>query len=58
MINATKGRNNNWLTRPIKKFFGILATRAKSEKVNPNPRVNIIKARAKGRITSVMKFII
>ena len=29
---------------------------AKSEKVKPKPKVNIIKAKAMGRITSVMKF--
>ena len=58
IIRATNGRNISWLIRPIKKFFGIFATRAKSEKVRPSPKVNIIKAKARGRITSVMKFII
>ena len=38
------------------KFFGIFNTFAKSEKVKLKPKVNIIKAKAKGRITSVMKF--
>ena len=56
MIKATIGRKINWLIRPIIKFLGVFATLAKSEKVKPNPKVNIIKAKAKGRITSVMKF--
>ena len=56
MIKATIGRKINWLIRPIIKFLGVFATLAKSEKVKPKPKVNIIKAKAKGRITSVMKF--
>ena len=47
----------NWLINPIIKFLGAFITLAKSENVKPKPRVNIIKAKAKGRITSVMKFI-
>ena len=56
MIKATIGRKINWLIRPIIKFLGVFATLAKSEKVKLKPKVNIIKAKAKGRITSVMKF--
>ena len=58
IIKATNGRNISWLISPIKKFFGIFAKRAKSEEVRPSPKVNIIKAKARGRITSVMEFII
>ena len=57
IIKATIGRKNNWLIKPIIKFLGAFTTLAKSENVKPKPRVNIIKAKAKGRITSVMKFI-
>ena len=57
IIKATSGRKINWLISPIIKFLGVFTTLAKSEKVKPNPKVNIIKAKAKGRITSVMKFI-
>ena len=39
------------------KFLGAFNTLAKSEKVKPKPKVNIMKAKAKGRITSVTKFI-
>ena len=53
----TIGRKMSWLISPIKKFFGFLKTFEKSETDNPSPKVNIIKARAKGRITSVTKFI-
>ena len=42
---------------PMRKFFGFLNTFEKSAIDKPKPRVNIIKAKAKGRITSVTKFI-
>ena len=42
---------------PMRKFFGFLNTFEKSEIDKPKPKVNIIKARARGRITSVTKFI-
>ena len=54
---ATSGKKINWLIIPIRKFFGLFATFTKSAKDRPKPRVNIINARAKGRTTSVMKFI-
>ena len=38
------------------KFLGAFNTLAKSENVKPKPKVNIIKAKARGKITSVMKF--
>ena len=42
---------------PMRKFFGFLNTFEKSVIDKPRPKVNIIKARARGRITSVTKFI-
>ena len=57
IIKATIGRKINWLIKPIIKFLGAFTTLAKSENVKPKPKVNIMKAKAKGRITSVMKFI-
>ena len=57
IIKATIGRKINWLIKPMIKFLGAFTTLAKSENVKPKPKVNIIKAKANGRITSVMKFI-
>ena len=41
----------------MRKFFGFLKTFEKSEIDRPRPKVNMIKAKARGRITSVTKFI-
>ena len=42
---------------PTKKSRGCFITLEKSAPVKPKPKTNIIKARAKGKITSVTKFI-
>ena len=56
IINAIIGSKIIWQIRPIKKSRGCLATLKKSEPVKPNPRANIIKANAIGKITSVITF--
>ena len=47
---ATIGKSNNWHKSPIKKSFGLLITLKKSLPVKPNPRPNIISAKATGAI--------
>ena len=53
-IKATKGRMIICEKAPTKKSFGCLITRLKSFEVRPKPRENIMKANAKGNITSVI----
>ena len=53
-MNATIGSNIIWQTKPIKKSLGCLATLEKSSPVNPSPKENIIKAKAKGKNKSVI----
>jgi hypothetical protein len=53
-IKATRGRIIICEKAPTKKSFGCLITRLKSFEVRPKPRENIMKANAKGNITSVI----
>ena len=53
-IKATRGRMIICEKAPTKKSFGCLITRLKSLEVRPKPRENIMKAKAKGNITSVI----
>jgi len=55
--NATIGRTTICETAPTKKSRGCFITLKKSAPVKPRPRANIIKAKAKGKITSVTIFI-
>ena len=56
-INAIIGSKIICEKAPTKKSRGCFITLKKSPPVNPKPNTNIIKARAKGRITSVTTFI-
>jgi hypothetical protein len=56
-INAIIGSNIICENAPTKKSRGCFATLKKSPTVKPSPNTNIMKARAKGRITSVTIFI-
>ena len=56
-INAITGSKIIWLIAPTKKSFGCFKTLKKSAPVNPKPKANIINASAKGKNTSVTKFI-
>ena len=56
-IKAITGSKTIWLIAPTKKSFGCLITLKKSALVNPRPKANIIKAKAKGKKMSVTAFI-
>ena len=56
-VKAIIGNNNIWQIAPTKKSFGCLITRIKSLVVKPNPKANIMKANARGKIKSVTIFI-
>jgi hypothetical protein len=56
-INAIIGSKIICEAAPTKKSRGCFITLKKSAPVNPSPNTNIIKARAKGKITSVTIFI-
>ena len=56
-IKAITGSKTIWLIAPTKKSFGCLITLKKSALVNPRPKANIIKAKAKGKKISVTAFI-
>ena len=56
-INATIGSKIICEKAPTKKSRGCFITLKKSLPANPKPNTNIIKARAKGKITSVTIFI-
>ena len=56
-IKAIIGSIKSWEKDPTKKSRGCLATLRKSALVKPKPRTNMIKAKAKGKITSVTIFI-
>jgi hypothetical protein len=56
-INAIIGSMIICENAPTKKFRGCFMTLKKSAPVKPKPSTNIIKARAKGKITSVTIFI-
>ena len=56
-IKAMIGSNIICETAPTKKSRGCLITLKKSFPVKPSPNANIIKAKAKGKIISVTKFI-
>ncbi len=49
-IYATIGKSNNWQKNPITKSLGLLITLKKSRPDKPNPRPNIISAKAIGAI--------
>jgi len=53
-IKATRGRRIICEKAPTKKSLGCLITRLKSLDVRPKPKENIMKAKAKGNITSVI----
>ena len=53
-IKAMRGRMIICEKAPTKKSFGCLTTRLKSFDVKPKPKENIMKAKAKGNITSVI----
>tara|TARA_B100000029_G_scaffold457130_1_gene485628 strand:- start:1939 stop:2343 length:405 start_codon:yes stop_codon:yes gene_type:complete len=55
--NATIGSKITWEIKPTRKSRGCLITLKKSAPVKPMPKTNIIKARARGKITSVTIFI-
>ena len=57
-IIATIGRIIIWEKKPTKNSLGLRSILEKSLKVRPKPKENIIKARAIGRIISVIMFII
>ena len=57
-INAIKGKIINCEIKPTKNSFGFTNILEKSEMDKPNPRENIINARAIGKTTSVTIFII
>ena len=57
IINAIIGSTIICEKAPTKKSRGCFNTLMKSEPVKPSPKANIIKARAKGKITSVTIFI-
>ena len=44
------GKRRSWHTNPITKSFGLFITLKKSRPVRPNPRPNIISAKAIGAI--------
>tara|TARA_Y100000590_G_scaffold388695_1_gene463242 strand:- start:521 stop:982 length:462 start_codon:yes stop_codon:yes gene_type:complete len=56
-IKAIIGSIRIWEKNPTKKSRGCLTTLKKSAPVKPNPNTNMIKAKAKGKITSVTIFI-
>jgi len=56
-IKAIIGNIRIWEKKPTKKSRGCLTTLKKSPPVKPNPNTNMIKAKAKGKITSVTIFI-
>ena len=56
-IKATIGKMISWDKKPIKNSLGLVNILVKSLKDNPSPKENIIKAKAKGRTTSVTIFI-
>ena len=49
-IYATIGKSNSWQKNPITKSLGLFITLKKSRPVRPNPRPNIISAKAIGAI--------
>ena len=53
-INPTKGRIITCENNPIKNSFGFKKTFKKSSFFKPKPKANIIKAKARGKITSVI----
>ena len=55
--NAIIGSKKIWEAAPTKKLRGCFITLKKSLPVKPKPNTNIIKAKAKGKITSVTIFI-
>ena len=53
-INPTKGKIITCEKSPIKNSFGFNKTLKKSSLAKPKPKANIIKANARGKITSVI----
>ena len=49
----TSGNSNIWKTNPVTMSRGCVSKRPKSEIRSPSPKVNIMKAKTKGRTMSV-----